>query len=414
MNPVLIAFTILLCLKLAAEVLLDYLNLRNIQANANTIPDGFRGFIDTETYEKSVAYSIAKQRFSIVDSLFDTAFLAVLVFSGVLVWLWAKISELTGTGLWGQSIGLFLLGILLSLPGLPLELYNTFKLEARFGFNKSTAGLWISDKLKGLVLSTVLLIPLLTLILWLVNLPVWWVWAAIVITVFQIVMLVAYPMFIMPLFNKFTDLEAGDLRDRLMSLAERTGFQARSILVMDGSKRSGHSNAFFSGLGKMRRIVLFDTLMNQLTEEELEAILAHEIGHYKLSHIPRLLLVNVVITIAAFAVLGWLLQQPNFIQAFGFQWQPGLYAPTFLMFSMISGLVTFWITPFSSIFSRRYEYQADAFAKKALQGDGQPLICALHKLHKENLSNLTPHPLYSAFHYSHPTLTERETALRED
>jgi STE24 endopeptidase len=226
-------------------------------------------------------------------------------------------------------------------------------------------------------------------------------------------MVVAYPMFIMPLFNKLEPMEAGELKDRLFALADRTGFKAQTILVMDGSKRSGHSNAFFSGFGRFRRIVLFDTLIEQMNHEQLEAVLAHEIGHYKLGHIPKMIVLSAVTTLGMFALLGWLASADWFVQAFSFELLPDgsvPFVPVLLLFMLLSGLLTFWLSPLTSRWSRKHEYEADAFARDAM-GTPTPLSEALRKLHKENLSNLTPHPLYSAFHYSHPTLVEREASL---
>jgi STE24 endopeptidase len=226
---------------------------------------------------------------------------------------------------------------------------------------------------------------------------------------FQLVMIVVYPMWILPWFNKLTPLPEGELRTRLLDLAVRAKFQAQTIQVMDGSKRSGHSNAFFTGFGRWRRIVLFDTLMQQLDPAELEAVLAHEIGHYKLGHIPRMLAVSALLTLGGFWLVGWVANTPAVLQAFGFT--TANVAVAFLLLSLLGGMFGFWLSPVTNLFSRRHEYQADAFAREAI-GGAAAMIGALHKLTRENLSNLTPHPLFSAFYYSHPTLAEREAALR--
>ncbi|MCD8483789.1 MAG: M48 family metallopeptidase [Verrucomicrobia bacterium] len=217
----------------------------------------------------------------------------------------------------------------------------------------------------------------------------------------------------MPLFNKFTELQAGDLRNRLLRLGERTGFTARTILVMDGSKRSAHSNAFFAGFGKLRRIVLYDTLIDQLTPTQLEAVLAHEVGHYKLGHLPKTIAISAVCLFGSFAVMGWLVSSPWFVESFGFQYTSGQLAPILLLYVLLNNLVIFWLAPINNLLSRKHEYEADAFAKRAMGGDYKPLQQALRILTKKNLSNLTPHPLYSAFNYSHPTLVEREDALQK-
>ena len=296
---------------------------------------------------------------------------------------------------------------------MPFEWWSTFRIEERFGFNKSTQKLWIVDKVKGFVLGFGIGYPLLALLIFLVTSAgdLWWVWGFTVFFLFQLVMVVAYPMFIMPLFNKMEPMAAGELKDRLFALAERTGFKAQTILVIDGSKRSGHSNAFFAGFGRFRRIVLYDTLIEQMSHEELEAVLAHEIGHYKKGHIPKMITLSGVMTFAMFALLGWMAGGTWLAEAFHFSAAAAeQFVPVLLLFMLLSGLLTFWLSPFSSLWSRKHEYEADAFARDAMDSS-EPLIRALRKLHKENLSNLTPHPIYSRFYYSHPTLLERESSL---
>jgi STE24 endopeptidase len=243
----------------------------------------------------------------------------------------------------------------------------------------------------------------------------WWLWAAAVIIAFQLLLLLVAPAIIMPLFNKFTPLPQGTLRERLFALAQRTDFPTRSIDVMDGSKRSRHSNAFFTGFGRFRKIALFDTLIAQLTEPELESVLAHEIGHYKKRHVLKLLGVSIASVLLAFAAIAWLARQQWFYRAFGFEHQTGFAAanvvPAMLLFVLLGGMISFWVSPLIHIWSRRFEYEADAFARLTM-GEAQSLIQALRKLSEKNLSNLIPHPLYSSFYYSHPTLLERERALR--
>lgn len=414
MTTILIAFVFLLLLKLLTALFLDLINLRYARAQRAAVPDAFQDFIDTETYRKSIDYTTAKTRFGMVTEVYDAAVLVAVVLSGILPVLYAKLSNLLGYGCWGQAMVLFVIGVLLGLPALPFDWWGTFRLEQRFGFNKSTLQLWLSDKVKGLMLGFILGCPLLALLIYLVAAAgsLWWVWGFAVFFIFQLVMVVAYPMFIMPLFNKLEPMEAGDLKDRLFALAERTGFKAKTILVMDGSKRSGHSNAFFAGFGRFRRIVLFDTLIEQMDPEELEAILAHEIGHYKLGHIPKMIMLSAFTTLGMFALLGWLSASVWFTEAFFFSGSDaGEIVPLLLLFMLLIGLLTFWLSPLTSRLSRKHEYEADAFARDAM-GSMEPLSRSLRKLHKENLSNLTPHPTYSAFYYSHPTLLEREDSLR--
>lgn len=414
MHSVLTAALALLGLKTIVSLALDWINLRHVRKNAEAIPECFKDFIDTETYAKSAAYTDARTRFGMLGELFDACILAAVLYLGILPWLYESLGLLLGAGVWGQSLVLIVTLFILGLPSLPFDWWSTFRIEARFGFNKSTLRLWITDKIKGSLIGLVIGLPLLTLLLWLVNTlgANWWLWGFGIFFIFQLVMVVAYPMFIMPLFNKLEPLEEGDLKTRLFALADRTGFKAQTILVMDGSKRSGHSNAFFAGFGRFRRIVLFDTLIEQMETAEIEAVLAHEIGHYKLGHIPKMILLSAVSTFVMFATLGWLTNADWFVSAFYFN--PAAVqslVPVFMLVALLGGLVGFWFGPLSSRLSRKHEYEADAFARRAIGGPDF-LIAALRKLHKENLSNLTPHPLYSAFHYSHPTLPEREGALR--
>lgn len=413
MNTLLLIVMLLLIARTGMQLYLEWANSRAARAASGSVPLPFRSFIDEATYAKSIEYTLAKGRLTRVEVVWDALVLAVVLLSGLLPWLWNAFSGVWGTGVWADALSLFAIGWLLSLPGLPFDWYGTFRLEERFGFNRSTLGLWISDKVKGLFLGAVLGIPLIALILWLVGMSeVWWLWAFAAIFVFQIIMMVFFPMVIMPLFNKFEELPEGELKQRLFALADRTGFRAKTILQMDGSKRSAHSNAFFTGFGKFRRIVLFDTLIEQMEEPELEAVLAHEIGHYKCGHIPRMLGLAAVSLFVSFAVIGWLAASPWFVEAFGFAWEADRLGPALLLFVLLSGLVTFWISPLSNRLSRKHEYEADAFARDAMAGDPQPLISALRKLSAKNLSNLTPAPVYSGFYYSHPTLLEREAAVR--
>ncbi len=396
----------------AAEYWLARLNQRNVEANATAIPEAFKGVIDDATYGKSVQYALARSRFGQIESIFDAVLLAVVIASGVLPWAYGWFAGRLGQGAWATAVFLFTVFFLLALPGLPLAWHEQFRLEERFGFNTSTPRLWWMDRVKGLLLAIGLGMPLLVLVLKLVEWTGrwWWLWAWAALMLFQLVMLVLAPIIILPLFNKFTPLAEGSLRERLLALGQRTGFTARTIQVMDGSKRSRHSNAFFTGFGRFRKIVLFDTLIQQLSEPELEAVLAHEIGHYKKRHIPKMLAWSAFTTLAGFFVLSWFAKQEWFYRGFGFPYEPGRIAPALLLFALLAGTVTFWLSPLAHWWSRKYEYQADAYAARTMN-ETQSLVGALRKLNEKNLSNLTPHPLYSGFYYSHPTLLERERAL---
>lgn len=405
-------FILLLMSKAVVELWLGFLNRKEVLAHRKAVPEAFRGVMDQATYDKSVEYTLAKNAFGAFDTIYETILLLVVVLSGFLPWLFYHLEGVFGQSLWGQAITLIAMGVVVAIFSLPLDWYSQFRLEERFGFNRSSLGLWVSDKIKGLLLILVIGTPVVWVILKFFEVMphTWWLWAFGFLFIFQLLMLVLYPQFIMPLFNKLEPLKDGELKEKLMHLANRTGFKASTIQVMDGSKRSAHSNAFFTGFGKFRRIVLFDTLMEQLEERELESVLAHEIGHYKKGHVVKMLAVSGVTTFVTFAIIGWLVKKPWFYESFGFSPSSGM-VPALVLFMLLGGLLTFWFGPLTNLMSRKHEYEADAFAQEAM-GEADSLIASLRKMSEKNLSNLTPHPLFSAFYYSHPTLLEREKALR--
>ena len=417
MTPFAIIALVLILARAITEVWLSQINQRHVRAQANEVPIAFRGVIDDATYRRSVDYTLAKGRFGDIANLFDAVLLIAVLFSGVLPWAFGSFTASFGASIWAMAGLLFVVGVALSILGLPFAWYAQFKLEGRFGFNTSTMRTWVFDRVKGFLLALLLGYPLLALVLKLIDWAgaVWWLWAAAVVIAFQLLLLLVAPAIIMPLFNKFTPLPQGTLRERLFALAQRTDFPTRSIELMDGSKRSRHSNAFFTGFGRFRKIVLFDTLVAQLTEPELESVLAHEIGHYKKRHVLKLLGVSIAGVVAGFAAIAWLARQQWFYRAFGFEHQAGFAAanvvPALLLFGLLAGTIIFWLSPFINSWSRRFEYEADAFAR-ATMGEAQSMVHALRKLSEKNLSNLIPHPLYSGFYYSHPTLLERERALQ--
>jgi STE24 endopeptidase len=404
-----IVLTLIIC-KWLAQLWLETLNDRAVRANSGSVPEAFRNAIDEPTYKKAVEYTLAKSRFSRIELTYGTVLLLLVLASGVLPLSYHSALLHLGNGIWSMALYLVLVGFAFSMLDWPLEWYEQFRLEERFGFNTTNPQIWWMDRCKGLALALILGVPILSLVLKLVDWAgaQWWLWAWAVVLGFQLLMVVLAPILIMPLFNKFTPLPEGSLRQRLLSLDEKTGFHAKTIQVMDGSKRSKHSNAFFTGFGRFRKIVLFDTLISQLAEPELEAVLAHEIGHYKRKHIPKMLAASAAGLLVMFFVIAQLAKWPAFYAAFGFQ--PGSIVPALLLFSLMSGAVTFWLSPIANLVSRRFEYQADAYAR-AVMGEPSSLVGALRKLNEKNLSNLTPHRLYSGFYYSHPTLLERERAL---
>lgn len=389
------------------QLWLERLNQRHVLDHASSLPEAFRGVMDEATYAKSVQYTLANSRFSQAESTFDLAVLLLVLLSGVLHWL---ATPLQGGSVWLHAGILFAVFAALSAISLPLQWWDQFRLEERFGFNTTTQSTWWFDRAKAFLIALIIGYPLLALILKCVEWTGgwWWLWAWAALLGFQLLISVAAPVLILPLFNKLTPLPEGSLRERLLALAKKTQFRAASIQVMDGSRRSRHSNAFFTGFGRFRKIVLFDTLIAQLAEPELEAVLAHEIGHWRKRHITRMMILSAMGSLAAFAAIAWLARQDWFAPAFGLQ--PDNVASTLLLFGLLAATVMFWFSPLTHWWSRRHEYEADAYARETV-GTAAPLIGALRKLNEKNLSNLTPHPAYSRFYYSHPTLLEREAAL---
>jgi len=413
MNAVTWMVVLLIAAKWIWQFWLERLNRKQVLAHAGRVPEVFKNFVDEPTYAKSVQYTLAQGRFQQVEITFEPVLLLIALLSGVLPLGMGWVSRHWGTTPWAMAGFLFVVGLAFSVLGLPLGWYHQFRLEERFGFNTTTQKLWWLDRVKALGLSIVLAYPLLALVLKWVEWTGsrWWLWAWATLLGFQLLMVVLAPVLILPLFNKFTPLPEGSLRERLLKLSGRTEFRARSIQIMDGSKRSRHSNAFFTGFGRFRKIVLFDTLIGQLAEPELEAVLAHEIGHFKKKHIPKMLVMAALGSLIGFYLIALLAQQEWFYRSFAFE--AGSLVPALLLFGLLGGVLTFWLSPVAHWLSRRYEYEADAFAAEVMK-EPVSLIGALRKLNEKNLSNLTPHPFYSGFYYSHPTLLERERALTGD
>jgi STE24 endopeptidase len=410
-------FLILFALELIIEFSLNELNLRYVRARwaEKRIPDFFQGKISSDAYDKSVHYTLAKGRLARWSLTYHWCLTLAVLFSGFLGWLDGVAMEIArrfSLGVYGHGV-LFCLGVglVFAIAGLPIQLYSTFGLEAKFGFNKTTIGLYIIDKIKMLVLGLVIGVPFLLVILWLMDAMgrYWWIWAFVFISGFQLLMIVIFPTFIAPWFNKYEPLKEGELRDRILALANQVGFKTSGIYSMDGSKRSAHSNAYFTGIGKAKRIVLFDTLIEQMTTDQGLAVLAHEMGHYKMKHIRRMLVVEMVFLFIGLYILSLLLNYPPLFAAFGLT--PSNHA-ALVLFSLLSGPATFFLGPVMNLLSRKHEYEADCFAAITLR-DRKPMEEALVNLTIKNLSNLTPHPWYSAYHYSHPTPVERIDAIRQ-
>ncbi|MDQ8203070.1 M48 family metallopeptidase [Pelagicoccus sp. SDUM812003] len=415
MTPLEVVFLVALLAKLGAELVLEALNRAHVAKRSSKLPAELEGVMSEENFNKSNRYTLAKSRFGSWELLFDALVVAAIVLSGVLPAAFETWSATFGNAAWSSALFLVVAMVVAGLPSLPFDYWSQFKIEARFGFNRSSVGLWLADKLKGTLVGLIIGFPLLWVLISLVDWigPLWWAVGFGVMFVFQLVMMVLYPMLIIPLFNKLTPLEDGPLKTRLMAMSDKAGFKCNAIQVIDGSKRSAHSNAYFTGFGKFRRIVLYDTLIEQLGEEEIEAVLAHEIGHYKKGHIPKMLITSGLMMLAGFWIVGYLARSERFFSDFGFDPQSADIGIAFLLFGLIGGLFTFWLTPIFNVMSRKHEYEADAFARDIV-GSWKPLSRALRQLSEKNLSNLQPHPAYSGFHYSHPTLLEREHSMRGD
>jgi STE24 endopeptidase len=408
-------FLVLFTLEFVVEFVLNELNLKYVRArwSASHIPDFIAGKMTPKEYDKSLRYTLAKGKFARWSEVYNRIITLAVLFTGFLPLFdrmaqrWASVLPVPGYA--HGIIFCFGVGLVYSLAALPMDLYATFGLEGRFGFNRTTWRLYFADKLKGAMLGIVIGAPFLWVVLWLMDNPgpYWWVWTFLFIAGFQFVMILVYPAFIAPWFNKFEPLKEGEFHDRIIALADKVGFKTSGIFSMDGSKRSGHSNAYFTGLGKAKRIVLFDTLLEQMTIDQGLAVLAHEMGHYKMKHISRMLAVQICFLLLGLYLLSLLLEYPPFYAAFGLD---SSSHAALVLFSLISGPATFYLSPLVNGLSRKHEYEADYFAAKTL-GDTQAMKEALINLTVKNLSNLTPHPWYSAYHYSHPTTAERIHAL---
>jgi STE24 endopeptidase len=405
MNTFTILFLTLLGLALAVELWLANRHIRHVAAHRNSVPESFRGSISLAEHQKAADYTIAHTRFGRIEDVTGSVLLALWTVGGGLEWLDRWLRGLVWSELATGTVFLLLVFLLMGLLDLPLSAYRTFVIENRFGFNKTTPGLFAADLIKKTILLTALGAPLVLAALWLMQETgaLWWVYVWLLWSGFTLLLVWAYPTLIAPLFNKFTPLKEDGVRTRLQRLLERSGFRARGIFVMDGSRRSSHGNAYFTGFGKTKRIVFFDTLLDHLGEREIEAVLAHELGHFKRHHVLKRMLLTFASSLVGLAVLGWLAQQDWFYAGLGVS-TPSSYA-ALALFVLAAPVFTFFLQPLLAWSSRRYEYEADSFA--AEQTDAAELVSALVKLYKENASTLTPDPLHSAFYDSHPPASLR-------
>ena len=408
-------FTYLFLAFLLASTLVQlYLSLRQkqyVSTHRTQVPSAFVGKISLEEHQKAADYTLAKGNFGRIELLISLVLLLIWTLGGGLDWLDNAWRSLGWSELYTGTAVIISLTLISSVLDMPTSLYRTFVLEQRFGFNKTTLAVYIMDIVKGAALALVIGVPLVMLVLWLMASAGdwWWLYAWAALTAFSLLMTWAYPKFIAPIFNKFTPLEDGEVAQRLNALLTRTGFNSKGVFVMDGSRRSAHGNAYFTGFGKNKRIVFFDTLLKHLTPAQVEAVLAHELGHFKRKHIVKGMALSMLLTLTGFLILAWLMRQEWFYTSLGVS-QPSTYM-ALLLFMLISPAFTFFIGPIMALWSRKHEFEADAFA--AEQSSSMELINALVGLYKENASTLTPDPVYSAFYDSHPPATIRIAHLQQ-
>ena len=408
-----VVFLVALVLMSATRLWLAARQIRHVARHRDAVPAQFAESITLDMHRKAADYTIARTRLAMLEVPVQAALLIALTLLGGLNWINQAWLGVFGPG---YAYGVALIASVIAISSvieLPFSLYAQFVVEERFGFNRMTFKLWLTDNLKGLALGTVLGLPLLLAVLWLMNKmgAHWWLYTWVVWMAFMLFVQAIYPNVIAPLYNKFTPLQDEEMRSRIESLLKRCGFASKGLFVMDGSRRSAHGNAYFSGFGATKRIVFFDTLLARLNPSEMEAVLAHELGHFKRHHITKRIAVTFVLSLGALALLGWLMTRTWFYLGLGVA--PNLFsdnhALALMLFFLVLPVFTFFVSPLASLSSRKDEYEADAFA--AEHADANQLVSALVKLFQDNASTLTPDPVYSTFYYSHPTASQRVERL---
>ncbi|WP_122153801.1 M48 family metallopeptidase [Paraburkholderia sp.] len=406
-------FTVLFAIAVVAMVgtklWLASRQIRFVAAHRGQVPGQFAGTIALTAHQRAADYTVERTRLTMIEIVVGAAVLIGLTLLGGVQALDLAISDWLGRGYVGQ---IALIAAVIAITGvidLPFDYYRQFVIEERFGFNRMGKGIFFADRIKGLLLGAAFGLPLLFVVLWLMSQAgsLWWLWTWVVWVVFQLLVLVLYPSFIAPLFNKFEPLKDEALVTRIEALMKRCGFAAKGLFVMDGSRRSAHGNAYFTGFGAAKRIVFFDTLLARLSGSEIEAVLAHELGHFKRRHVIKRMAVIFAVSLVMLALLGWLMQCVWFYEGLGVR--PSLLGGNsglaLVLFFLALPVFLFFVTPLGSLSSRKHEFEADAFA--ATQTDAQDLVNALVKLYEDNASTLTPDPLYTAFYYSHPPASQR-------
>lgn len=403
------AFAAALLAGLAVKFWLASRQIRHVARHRDAVPAAFARTMTLDAHQKAADYTIAKSRFGLVEMAWGAAMLLAWTLLGGLDLLNKVLLAWMGGGTVQQLALLASFALIGGLLDLPFTLWQTFRLEERFGFNKMTLRLWLADAAKGTLLGALIGLPIAALILWLMGAAgsLWWLWAWAVWMGFNLLLMLVYPTFIAPLFNKFKPLDDATLKARVTALMQRCGFAAKGLFVMDGSRRSAHANAYFTGFGASKRVVFYDTLLRQLNAGEVEAVLAHELGHFKRRHIVKRMAAMFALSLAGFALLGWVSGQSWFYAGLGVQ--PNMGAPNdalaLLLFMLAVPVFTFFVAPLPAWLSRKHEFEADAYA--VAQTSGTDLAAALLKLYQDNASTLTPDPLFVQFYYSHPPASER-------
>ena len=416
MHTLTLVFVAALLASLLVKFWLATRQMRHVAAHRSSVPPAFAPSITLAAHQRAADYTLAKGRLGLLSLAFGSAVLLGWTLLGGIDTLNAALRDTLQPRYGNMAYQLALLGAFALIGGvidLPFELFRTFRIEQRFGFNRMTWKLYLADMVKGVAVGTLIGLPVAALMLWIMGATggLWWLWAWGAWMVFNVAVLVLYPTLIAPLFNKFEPLADESLKARVQALMQRCGFAAKGLFVMDGSKRSAHANAYFTGFGAAKRVVFFDTLLSKLTASEVEAVLAHELGHFKHKHVLKRIASMFAISLAALALLGWLTTQPGFYTALGVR--PSMTAANdavaLLLFLLVTPVFSFFVSPLFAQLSRKHEFQADAYA--CSQANGADLAAALLKLHEDNAATLTPDPLYVRFYYSHPPASERLAAL---
>lgn len=409
-------FVLFLAIQTMVRVWLSSRQIRYVSAHRPEVPNEFAEKISLRSHQRAADYTVERMKLGIIEWVFDAFILIAFTLLGGLQLIDIFLQKQFTGELWRQLALLASVSIITGLLHLPFSLWRQFKLEAKFGFNRMTLKLFVSDSIKGIAVSLILGLPLMAAILWLMAEAgnAWWLWAWALWVGFNVLILYLYPTFIAPMFNKFTPLDNPELAERINKLTQRCGFTLNGLFVMDGSKRSAHGNAYFTGFGKARRIVFFDTLLNKLNGPEIEAVLAHELGHFKHKHIIKRMVSSFLIALVFFALLGYLKNTIWFYEGLGIIPALGRSndALALILFFMVIPVFTYLLSPVASWFSRKDEFQADQYAKE--QTEANALVSALVKLYDDNAATLTPDPLHSAFYDSHPPATIRIRHLTTD